>query len=274
MKKWVIYCSTCLVTNKSYVGISCEFETRKKKHIRNSKNPKSCYAFQHAINKYGSENFKWEILEEHDNLDDANDGEQFFIAYLSTLFPNGYNLTPGGHCGAILESTRERIREKLKIVGSFVGKKGKDHPNYGKKLTQEHKDKVSKAHSGAKGPGTKLKENEVREIYLSYLNGTSTSDLMKKFNIKRVAIVNILNKKCWKETTKDLPDIDMKERTRGEKWVLSKITEETALNILNDFKAKKDEIKNIKSFLAKKYNVSYGIVHNLITGRNWKHLPR
>jgi Mor family transcriptional regulator len=92
--------------------------------------------------------------------------------------------------------------------------------------------------------------------------------LSEKYGLKKVAILNILNKKCWKDATKDLPNVNIKNRTRGEEWMLSKITENVATAIL------KDHIYNSigGTELSKKYNVSTGIVKGIIYRKTWKHI--
>lgn len=49
------------------------------------------------IREYGEENFKLEVLETCQTLDELDRREIFWIAKLNCKFPNGYNRTDGGH---------------------------------------------------------------------------------------------------------------------------------------------------------------------------------
>lgn len=114
--------------------------------------------FHRAIRKYGWDNFKWEILEEveFDNLSDLakelNRLETLWIARANSVVPNGYNLSTGGGGGRGVspsEETRRKISES---------KKGEKHPYYGKKLSPEHIEKLSKARKGKR----KTKEHAMK----------------------------------------------------------------------------------------------------------------
>lgn len=63
----VIYSITNKINNKKYIGISQQYEIRKRKHLwalQNNKHDNE--KLQNAFNKYGEENFLFEILEKLD----------------------------------------------------------------------------------------------------------------------------------------------------------------------------------------------------------------
>lgn len=214
-----LYCITNKNNNKSYVGQTVNVEDRWKNHIYDAKRMEGKSAavrksaFQNAIAKYGEDDFVWQVIDECETIEEANDLEEFYIAYLCTLAPFGYNILPGGNNRRIHESSKKKISETLKKTSSFIGKKGKDHPNFGRKLTKERKEHLSKIRSGDNGPGKKITSKIAREIYLEYLNNDNLTsmDLVRKYGLKKGAILNILSKWCWKDATKDLPDIIMKK---------------------------------------------------------------
>lgn len=101
----IVYLSTCVITNKVYVGITIQkFSKRKCDHIKVSFTPTSKaynHHFHRAIRKYGKESFKWEILEtiQEDTRDKLiRHLKQLEIEYIKKYDSkrNGYNSTNGG----------------------------------------------------------------------------------------------------------------------------------------------------------------------------------
>lgn len=90
MKK-AIYKITNLINHKSYIGQSVNPERRFQQHCYNRE--KYVSLIDKAINKYGRENFKFEII---GWFEDYNEKEQYYIQCLRTLVPYGYNIVPGG----------------------------------------------------------------------------------------------------------------------------------------------------------------------------------
>jgi len=94
-----IYKITNLVNNKIYIGKTVVSEPRRwQAHVWYAHNDikKDCPYLCNAINKYGKENFKREIIEE---IDDKNlfEREIYWINYYaSNNHEIGYNLDNGG----------------------------------------------------------------------------------------------------------------------------------------------------------------------------------
>lgn len=102
LKIGYIYKTTNKITNKSYIGKTINFKSRKVGHIRCAKKNVSGY-FYDSIRKYGPQNFEWNILfKDYCHPNKLNELEKFFIAYYETQAPNGYNLTNGGDGGDTL----------------------------------------------------------------------------------------------------------------------------------------------------------------------------
>lgn len=264
---YYIYCVTNKLNNKSYVGQTSNIKERWANHKRDSikKYKKRFYAFQNALNKYKIDNFIWNIIDVVDSIEEANEAEEFYIANLNTLAPNGYNLNTGGKNGTPSEETKKKISEKLKIVGSFVGKKGKDHPNFGTTLSQERKDALSKRFSGDNGSGKKITSIIAKDIYLDYLNNKmSVKELINKYPLKKVAIINILNKKSWKDILKDLPNIDLSQNSSKSHY---KISNEQIIILKNKFKLHKGSIRSFCIKEMKNYNVTETCIYNILTDR-------
>lgn len=88
-----IYSITNLVTGKKYVGKSISIYNRFYQHkVELRKNEHYNKYLQHAWNKYGEENFKFEIVEEHDK-ENLREREIYWINEYRTLYAEtGYNL--------------------------------------------------------------------------------------------------------------------------------------------------------------------------------------
>jgi group I intron endonuclease len=127
----IIYCYKS-PSGKYYVGQTKHEERRKKQHAH--KNNK-CYRFRKAIEKYGLENFEYEVLvrvnvEDRVKLKEVlNTLEKFYIKKFDS-FKNGYNSTLGGECpwnegktGVYSEETKKKMSKASK--GRAPWNKGK-----------------------------------------------------------------------------------------------------------------------------------------------------
>jgi len=92
----IIYKSTCIINGKSYIGSTKRtLNKRKSEHYTLAKYDKT-RSFYSDINKYGKENFKWEIIYECDSEEEMISKETYFIKFYNTCGENGYNMTKGG----------------------------------------------------------------------------------------------------------------------------------------------------------------------------------
>ena len=128
MNDFLIYMHTS-PSGKSYIGQTNNYIKRCRAH-RNRNG--ACRAFSSAINKYGWDNFKHEILKEGLSLDEANYWESEYIEKYKTVYPDGYNLNSGG-LNKIPSSDTRDLWSKQRT---------------GKKSTQETKDKLSNKFKG------------------------------------------------------------------------------------------------------------------------------
>lgn len=129
----VIYLIINLLNGKKYVG-----QTRQNlsARISNHRLSKIKSGIDGAIQEYGWENFKVEVLEKCP-IEKLDEREIYWIAKLNTKFPNGYNLTDGGkgpkvtlsENGYEIPCSRERrkkimaeLREKKSVYISDLAK--------------------------------------------------------------------------------------------------------------------------------------------------------
>ncbi len=129
---------------KSYIGQTHNYQKRCKEH----KNQKNCLAFYNAIQKYGWNNFKHEILKDNLTLDEVNLWEELYIKHFNTMKPNGYNLRSGGNHSKITEEAKKKIGNANRGRIKTEEERKKLATWTGKKHTEEQKYKIGKAHKG------------------------------------------------------------------------------------------------------------------------------
>lgn len=112
MKQHYLYKITNLVNGKMYIGITGNPVLRKWQHL-NHRHPDTMSTVKYAVDKYGKENFIFEVIcigsKEY-----ILELEPKTISLYKTLAPNGYNISPGGEGGA----------------GMAVAKRSDDKPVY------------------------------------------------------------------------------------------------------------------------------------------------
>ena len=89
-REYSVYCHT-FPNGKKYIGISSDCENR----WRNGKGYETQPKMDRAIQKYGWENIKHDIVLSGLSKEQANELEKYLIAELNTI-QNGYNVTIGG----------------------------------------------------------------------------------------------------------------------------------------------------------------------------------
>lgn len=134
----LIYKITNLVNNKIYIG---------KQENLNESYMGSGLLITRAIKKYGKENFSKEIICKCKTSDELNQKEIYWINKMkSTEKSIGYNITKGGDGGDTLSNhpNKEKIIKQINITrrNRGIGVGPKNH-NYGKKLSEETKKKIS-----------------------------------------------------------------------------------------------------------------------------------
>ena len=148
MKKFSVY-QHISPNGKKYIGITSQPVKRRWKNGTNYRNNPH---FTHAIEKYGWDNFKHEVIATGLSKSDAEAIEVELIEKYDTTNPQkGYNITKGGN-------VRDKFtpETRLKISKSREKYRGKNHPRYGIKLSEETKLKISQAnYKGGRKPKPK-----------------------------------------------------------------------------------------------------------------------
>ncbi len=111
-----IYKITNKINNKIYIGQSVRPFERFSQHCYNKQTNISL--INKAIQKYGKENFNFEIIES--DIENYNEREKYWIKYYNSMIPNGYNLTEGGeeppvHYGSDNINTTHSLEEVQEV---------------------------------------------------------------------------------------------------------------------------------------------------------------
>ncbi len=244
-----VYCIQIEKENywQSYVGVSQNIEKRWRTHktLLNSNYHHNKY-LQNSWNKHQESDFEFHILEEIDCYNKLYDIEK---EYASTFGYGDLKLcfnigTPGEKSSGMLgkkhtDETKRKMSE---------AQRGEKNHMFGKKLSEEHRQKIKEALTGKKHTEeTKRKISEAQQ-------GEKNHNFGKKLS----------------EETKQ----KMSEANKGEKNAHSKLTELQARFILTV----KTTRKNIQagdftqSKLAACFGVSVVCISNIMTGTTWKHI--
>lgn len=120
---YTVYMHISKTTGKKYVGITCR-EPWEKRFNGNGSGYKNCVHFWNAIQKYGWEDFKHEVLERCETESEAMCRERYYIAkYQTNNDAYGYNIKEGGEHQTYPQEIRDRISKANKgCAGSMLGK--------------------------------------------------------------------------------------------------------------------------------------------------------
>lgn len=250
---YTVYKITNLKTNQYYIGVDSYFPKRLRQHQSMLKNNKHKNKYlQYSYNKYGAENFKFELLLKCSSREEMLNKEIFFIKKYKSL-ERGFNHTIGGegtceyrHTKESLEKMaswkrvvtpewREAISNATRGKSKRKGIKRKNHPDYNKWL------------GGEKHPVAKFSWNDINGMRKLYCCGKSLEELASEYNVTKTYICNIVNNLFWKDTS-------------YKKDVITKhvICIEDNLEFNN--------IKNVQNY----YKISYHPIYNSINNNSKK----
>lgn len=172
MDTFVVYCHTCLVTGKSYIGwTSKTLDERWKKHVTNARS-KSQYRFHRAIRKYGIETWRHITLASVISEQEAKRLEQRWIKRCRTFDPAfGYNSSYGGEsCVPTLET-----REKLSVSQRLRYQDPEERRKVGQRTVPTSdvtREKLRQSKLGSKNPQFGKVSNRRRPVDCFTLDGT------------------------------------------------------------------------------------------------------
>lgn len=156
-----IYCLTCSVSGKKYIGQTTQTSEKRWKQHRNERNRKATH-INRALVLHGVETFTMTVLDTADDQTELDQKEMAWIRREGTLSPSGYNLNEGGLGGGkrspetrakMSESQRKRVYSPEERARKAVTSTGREHTDETKekcrqarlgKLTPEHLEAIRK----------------------------------------------------------------------------------------------------------------------------------
>lgn len=160
MKKHGIIYKATSPSGKVYIGQTTQpMLKRRSRHYSDAYNGKISKLCS-AIRKYG-DRIVWETVQDNITIDKLDKAEIFYIDKYNS-YNNGYNMTIGGQNPQLTKTAKKKIskfnkgrrhseRTKRKMSETHKGMHvGSKNNMYGKKLSKEHKDAISKSNSKKK----------------------------------------------------------------------------------------------------------------------------
>lgn len=164
-----IYKITNLLNNKIYIG-----KHKYSQYKLDENYITSGIIIKQSIKKNGIENFKIELVDKADSLEELNAKEIFYIKQFNSMHPVGYNITSGGdgHKGCsswnkgLTKETDERVKYNvLKAHQTKLKRYGNPYGKQNISLSEEHKEKIRRAN-----------KNQKPTDYSKYMSSIKNSD--------------------------------------------------------------------------------------------------
>lgn len=123
MTIWSLYMLS-FPSGKSYIGQTIKsVDARFKEHCK----PYSrCRAVRNAIQKYGQDSVRVELIKTVYTQEDADEAEKELIDFFETMSPRGYNLLSGGSIfSSTVQSEETKRKRALSITGRVLSDKSR-----------------------------------------------------------------------------------------------------------------------------------------------------
>jgi|HubBroStandDraft_5_1064220.scaffolds.fasta_scaffold51565_2 group I intron endonuclease len=170
--------------NKVYIGKTVDFVRRWNSHKNLAASDARHFYIHNAINKYGIDNFIFEIISEHIDENEAYEEEVLLIAkYKSNNAKFGYNLTIGGK--GVLTDKPVSLETRKKISEAQIGIKRRKSFE----VTEFTRQKLS-ATIKYRGNLSVEKKKEILELFDS--GNYTKKQLAEMFNIRFETVRNVI----------------------------------------------------------------------------------
>lgn len=292
-----IYQITNLINNKQYIGLTNNIKRRWSNH-KCSNDPNMVIA--KAIQKYGVNNFKFEILLRNLTIEEARQKEQEYIKVKNTKVPNGYNVSDGGEGvygvskkGAensnahLTEEEAQYILNNRNIPMYVLYEAFQDKLSYEqfKKIyhhktytnlstdTQEYPNNFEFSNQFTNNP---LEYDEICELRKRYANGEYWRDVYKDYTwaySNEWSFYNVYTGRSYKLVMPEVFSEENKKKhhgltKQGSKNPKAKLTEDDVILI-----REKHQNGILNQELYSLYpQVSKTTIRDIINNKTWKHL--
>ena len=185
-KDGVIYKITNLINGELYIGSSTNLYKRYYTHLNHMRSQKkTCIKLNRAVNKYGEDNFKFQIIARCP-IEYVIRLEQWFI---SNLYPQ-YNIAKIAGSNLGIKRSKE-----VKLERSNIQKKNWDNVEYRK----HHLQKLSENwKQGSNHRGAKINESKVIEIKTLLNQSVASVNIANQLNVSLYTVKDIKRGKTWK----------------------------------------------------------------------------
>lgn len=260
-KSFIVYCIYCRSNQKSYIGITSNYEARLAVHWDDSKWRDTILC--RTIRKYGKENFSIFKIDWGNTWQEVCELEKKYIKDFCTRAPLGMNMTDGGDgtYGLIMsEETRKKMSKTHTGMheGCLNHMYGKPGPMLGRKRSEESNKKLSISCKG-RIPWNKGKK-------CPQLAGESNGFYHGKFSEEVLRKISRLGFKHSEETRKQMT-LDRIGLQAGEKHSQCKLTEAKVRRIREFF-----SVGISKTELAKMFDVTLSNIYCIVNRISWAHV--
>ena len=148
MQYFYCYKITNLINGKIYIGKAVNVDERWRKHkVAAKRQDSNDYSHLHrAMNSYGFDNFKIEVIDEFLTEEESLAAEIRYIELFDSINREiGYNLTKGGEGSSGFRHTTES-RLKMSQTKKDMNLVGENNPFYGQHHTPESRQRMSEVH--------------------------------------------------------------------------------------------------------------------------------
>jgi len=250
-----VYKIVNIINNKLYIGSSAYLRFRKSAHFSDlRKNKHHSQYLQEEYDKYGRENFVFEVIEYIEDKNKLIEREQYWMDYYKSYEGDrGYNMSPTAG-----NSTGVKFSQKSKAKLSMIRK--------GRKISQETRQKMSESRKGIKNHNYGLKG-----INSPLYKRVFSEETLKKMSLSHIGLqVGDRNGNYGKNFSEAHREKISKARkksglSRGENNSKAKLKERDVIEIkyLLSLNAKISEIAN-------KYNVHISTINDIKFNRRWQ----
>lgn len=222
-----------IINGKLYIGSSINIYKRWGEHKRLLRiNKHHSYKLQNAWNKYGKNNFKFEIIKVFNGkIDELRKLEQYYLDLFNSFdLAFGYNvnnnaLGTGSHPFTYDDISKGKStisKEQFDEIIYYLCNTNISMPKISEITGVNHRsiyeiyckenytnivkdmDFIQRKNCGEDSNNNKLTENQVQDIIFMLLDNKYITDIARKFNVNSQTIRDIYHYKTWKHLTENI----------------------------------------------------------------------